>query len=116
MAAFYDPDPEVPLGFHLPMDLDSGEFDPRRWSRWLRHDPVRIVERATARKQLASLRGVFIDCGTKDQFSLLYGARILHERLLDHGVSHHYEEFDDNHSGVDYRMDVSLPWLYRRLA
>ena len=28
-------------------------------------------------------------------------------------VSH--EEFDDNHSDIDYRMDVSLPFLYRAL-
>jgi hypothetical protein len=26
-----------------------------------------------------------------------------------------YEEFDDNHSDIDYRMDVSLPFLYRAL-
>jgi hypothetical protein len=28
---------------------------------------------------------------------------------------HRYEEFDDDHSDVDYRMDVSLPFLYRAL-
>ena len=28
---------------------------------------------------------------------------------------HTYEEFDDNHSDVDYRMDVSLPFLFRAL-
>jgi hypothetical protein len=33
-----------------------------------------------------------------------------------HGVPHHYEEFDDNHSAVDYRMDVSLPWLYQKIS
>ena len=26
-----------------------------------------------------------------------------------------YEEFDDDHSDIDYRMDVSLPFLYRAL-
>jgi len=25
------------------------------------------------------------------------------------------EEFDDNHSDIDYRMDVSLPFLYETL-
>ena len=24
-------------------------------------------------------------------------------------------EFDDNHSDIDYRLDVSLPFLYRAL-
>ena len=32
------------------------------------------------------------------------------------GITHHYSEFPDNHSGVDYRMDESLPWLYRRVG
>jgi hypothetical protein len=31
------------------------------------------------------------------------------------GIVHHYEEFDDDHSDIDYRMDVSLPYLYRAL-
>ena len=26
-----------------------------------------------------------------------------------------HSDNDDNHSGIDYRMDTSLPWLYRRL-
>jgi hypothetical protein len=40
---------------------------------------------------------------------------MLHRRLQRYRVRHRYEEFADNHSGVDYRMDVSLPWLYRRV-
>jgi hypothetical protein len=70
MAAFYDPDPRAPLGFHLPMDLRTGEVDEARWSRWRRHDPVHLVNRKTIREQLRSLRGVFIDCGSRDQFHL----------------------------------------------
>jgi hypothetical protein len=31
-------------------------------------------------------------------------------------VPHVYEEFADNHSGVDYRMDVSLPVLAKALS
>lgn len=115
MAAFYDPDPKAPLGFHLPMDLETGEIDAQRWSRWLRHDPVHLIERATVQHQLRSLKGLYIDCGFKDQYFLHYGARILRRRLRELKIPHHYQEFDDNHSSVDYRMDVSLPWLYRRL-
>jgi len=116
MAAFYDPDPDAKLGFHLPMDLRTGEVDEGRWARWLRHDPVCMVERAPVRRQLASLAGVYVDCGRRDQFNLLYGARILHDRFEEHGVDHFYDEFDDDHSSIDYRMDVSLPWLYARIA
>ena len=31
------------------------------------------------------------------------------------GIRHRYEEFDDDHSDIDYRMDASLPFLYRVL-
>jgi hypothetical protein len=44
-----------------------------------------------------------------------YGARILSKRLQAAGIAHTYEEFDDNHSDIDYRMDVSLPFLSRAL-
>jgi len=115
MAAFYDPDPEARLGFHLPMDLHTGEVDERRWKRWLRHDPIHLIRQKPVRKNLASLRGLFIDCGVRDQYHLVYGARILHRTLEELGLRHRYEEFDDNHSGIDYRLDTSLPFLYRSI-
>ena len=40
----------------------------------------------------------------------------MHKRLDALGVPHVYEEFDDNHSSVDYRMDVSLPLLAKALS
>ena len=113
MAATYDPDPDAPLGFHLPFDLQTCEVDEARWKNWLKHDPVRLVGRY--RKNLASLRGLFIDCGDRDQYHIHYGCRILSKRLAKAGVRHTYEEFDDTHSDVDYRMDVSLPFLSRAL-
>ncbi|MEM7413685.1 MAG: alpha/beta hydrolase-fold protein [Myxococcota bacterium] len=115
MAAFYDPDPDAPLGFHLPMDVRTAVVDEARWRRWRSHDPIRLVERKRSQEQLDSLAGIFIDCGTSDQFQLHFGARLLHDRLLELGISHQYQEFPDNHSGIDYRMDESLPWLYRRV-
>ncbi|RMG42610.1 MAG: enterochelin esterase [Acidobacteria bacterium] len=115
MAAFYDPDPDAPLGFRLPMDTHTGEIDRRRWARWQRHDPIRLVDREACRRQLRSLSGIYIDCGRRDQYYMHYGARILHRKLRQYGIPHRYEEFDDDHSGIDYRLDVSLPWLYRRI-
>jgi hypothetical protein len=40
----------------------------------------------------------------------------MHKRLTALDVNHVYEEFDDDHSSVDYRMDVSLPILAKALA
>ena len=70
---------------------------------------------ARYRDNLRTLRGIYIDCGWRDQYHLHFGARLLSKRLAQHGVPHVYEEFDDNHSSIDYRMDVSLPFLYKAL-
>ncbi|HUX25766.1 MAG TPA: alpha/beta hydrolase-fold protein [Burkholderiales bacterium] len=113
MAASYDPDPKAPLGFRVPFNLETGEAVPGRWSNWRRHDPVNLVEKYRA--NLKSLRGIYIDCGWRDQYHIHYGSRMLSARLAAAGIRHTYEEFDDNHSDVDYRMDVSLPFLYRAL-
>jgi hypothetical protein len=40
----------------------------------------------------------------------------MHRLLEKQGVAHVYEEFPDDHSSVDYRMDVSLPILAKALA
>ncbi len=113
MAAHYDPDPEAPLGFHMPMDLRTGELDPERWANWKRNDPVVMVDQYA--DNLKKLKLVYIECGTKDQWFLHYGARILAAKLTALGVPHEHQEFDDTHGGIDYRMDVSLPKLYEAL-
>ena len=68
------------------------------------------------RENLRSLRGIYVDCGWGDQFRIHYGTRILSQRLAEEGIAHAYEEFDDNHSDIDYRMDISLPFLLKALA
>jgi hypothetical protein len=40
----------------------------------------------------------------------------MHKRLAAMDVPHTYEEFPDNHSSVDYRMDISLPILAKALS
>jgi enterochelin esterase-like enzyme len=113
MAATYDPDPKAPNGFRLPFNLETGEVIPERWKSWQQHDPIHLVDRY--RKNLRSLRGIYLDCGSRDQYQIHYGMRILSKRLQAAGIEHRYEEFDDDHSDVDYRMEVSLPFLTRVL-
>jgi S-formylglutathione hydrolase FrmB len=113
MAASYDPDPKVPNGFRMPLNLETGEIIPKRWKAWLEHDPIFMVEDHL--KALRSMRGIWIDCGWADQYAIHYGARILSKRLAEHDVDHVYEEFDDNHSDIDYRLDASLPYLVSAL-
>lgn len=114
MAATYDPDPEAELGFRLPFDLYTGELDAERWQRWLAHDPIYLVRDYAG--NLARLKALFIDCGWRDQYHIHLGNRILARELTRAGVEHVYEEFDDDHSGIDYRLERSLPYLAAALT
>ena len=114
MAASYDPDPTAPFGVRLPCDPHTCALDDARWQRWLAWDPVRMVDAHAG--ALRSLRALYVDCGRRDQYNLVYGARQLHAALERLGVAHRYDEFDDDHTAIDYRMDESLPFLARALA
>ena len=114
MCASYDPDPDAFCGVRLPVDPETCEVIAERWANWLAWDPVVMAE--TRGTELKKLRALWIDCGTQDQYNLLYGARRLHRRLKDQGVDHVYEEFPDTHSSIDYRLDRSLPFLAKALA
>jgi enterochelin esterase family protein len=115
MAACYSANPaSAPYGIDLPCDLESGARREDVWARWLEHDPLTLLEaRAEA---LRSMKLLFMDCGTKDEFHLHHGARIFTRRLKALGIAHEYEEFDDGHMNVSYRYDVSLPKLAAALG
>jgi enterochelin esterase family protein len=114
MAACYSPNRSVrPFGIELPMDLHTGALGSRVWGRWLRHDPLRRLPRSAA--ALRSLRLLYIECGTRDEFNLHLGARQLVRALERLKVRHVYREFPDGHMGLSYRYDVSLPYLWRAL-
>ena len=80
MAASYDPDPEAKNGFRLPFDLQSGQLIPERWRVWLKHDPINQIKRYAP--NLKKLRGLFMDCGHRDQFHIHYGSRQLSQAML----------------------------------
>ena len=113
-AAFQRKFHVAPSSVRLPVDPLTCELDPERWQRWLAWDPLRMVDACAA--NLRTLRGLYIDCGRRDQYNLVYGARQLHRALDRLAVPHRYDEFDDDHTAIDYRMDDSLPFLARALA
>jgi hypothetical protein len=113
MCASYDPDPGAFMGVRLPVTLDTCELIPERWANFLKWDPVNIVD--TRGEGLKALKALYVDCGDVDQYNLIYGARRLTAKLTALDVNHVYEEFPDNHSSVDYRMDRSLPILANAL-
>jgi len=57
---------------------------------------------------LKSLRGIYIDCGWRDQYHIQI--RIAHPVRTPRpaGIRNRYEEFDDDHSDVDYRIGREL--------
>jgi S-formylglutathione hydrolase FrmB len=114
MAAHYSPNAGAPLGLDLPFELPTGRVRDDVWARWLAHDPVRFVPGAAdAYRRLA---GVFLDCGTRDEFNLRWGVRMVAAALQDAGVGVEHQEFEDGHSGTSYRYEASLRWIVPRLA
>ncbi|MGQ0506920.1 MAG: alpha/beta hydrolase [Myxococcaceae bacterium] len=110
MASNYSPNPKAPLGLELPFALRTARIRDDIWSKWLEQDPIRFVpENVAPFKALSSL---FIDCGSRDEYSLQYGARMLAEAL----PAAKYEEFDDGHRGTHYRYDRSLLYFAERLG
>jgi len=107
MAASYSPNPTAPLGIDVPCDLVSGAFRDDVWGRWLALDPLHLL--ASRGEALRSMRLVYLDCGTRDEWHLHLGARLFTRRLTELRIAHEYEEFDDGHMNVSYRYDVSLP-------
>jgi S-formylglutathione hydrolase FrmB len=114
MAAHYSPDPGAPLGLALPFDLPTGRLREDVWARWLAHDPVRFL--AEGKEALRRLAGVFLDCGTRDEFNLRWGTRMVAAILREAGVPVEHQEFEDGHMGTSYRYDASLRFLAPRLA
>jgi len=115
MAATYDPSPghEDYLGIRLPVDLKTMDVIPERWANWLKHDPLEML--GSHGDNLTKLKALFIDCGAQDQYRLQFGARKLSKALSQKNISHCYEEFQGTHSGIDYRLEHSLPFLLRSL-
>ncbi len=115
MAMAYSPNPaRPPWHFDLPFDPDTGEMDEAVWARWLAWDPVRMAARHA--EALRSLRLLYFECGSRDQYNLHLGARLFHRRIEALGIRHEYQEFDDDHTGINYRYVESLRRLCEVLA
>ncbi|HXG84408.1 MAG TPA: alpha/beta hydrolase-fold protein [Pyrinomonadaceae bacterium] len=113
MSACYSPNQSAENGFDLPFDSETGEIRQDVWAKWLENDPTRLVENFV--ENLKSLKLLYIDAGTRDEFALDLGARILCRKLKDFDISHIHEEFDDGHMQIGYRYNRSLELISRNL-
>jgi hypothetical protein len=101
----------------LPFDPATGALRPEPWQRWLDWDPVRMAPRYA--DALRSLRAVWLDAGTRDEWFLDLGAQAFRAELTRVGVPDdrvRFELFDAGHGGIDYRYPLALRWLADRLA
>ena len=114
MSAAYAPEPAEPHGFSLPFDALTGEILEPVWRRFKAWDPVELVARHA--QALRDLRLVYLDAGTRDEWGLDIGARVLAARMRELGIAVEHEEFDDGHMNTGYRSEVSLPKLARALG
>ncbi|WP_410564954.1 alpha/beta hydrolase [Amycolatopsis sp. cmx-4-61] len=101
----------------LPFDPLTGALRPEQWQRWLDWDPVRMV--AGHAEAVRSLRAVWIDAGTSDEYFLDIGAEAFRAEVARAGLPDervHFELFDAGHGAIEYRYPLSLAWLAERLA
>ncbi len=115
MACAYSPKAgEGPLGCELPVDLETGATRPEVMARWAAHDPVALV--AEHAETLRGLDGFWLEVGTRDEFRLQVGARLLHRALDAVGAEHRYEEHAGGHFKLNKRFESVLPWVAETLA
>ena len=115
MAASYDSNniQNSGNGIRLPFELDTCEIDNSIWDNWLTFDPLNSIQQNA--DSLKSLDLLYIDCGNRDQYGIQYGSRLMVKILQEHGINHHWEEFEGTHSGIEYRLDTSMPMLAKAL-
>ncbi len=118
MASCYSTDASTATSDYtvrLPYDTATGELIPEVWARWLARDPVRMVaERAEA---MRSMRAIYIDSGTRDEWYLDLGAEAFRRALAAVGVTDvFFELFDATHGQIEYRYPIGLRYLAERLS
>jgi S-formylglutathione hydrolase FrmB len=113
MAACYSADPDGTI--QQPFDVATGQLVPEIWERWLAWDPVRMV--AGHADALRSMRALYVDAGTRDEYFLDLGAEAFRRELESIGVTDvFFELFDAAHGGIDYRYPIALEYLATRLG
>src|SRR5918994_177627 len=105
-AAAYSPDPANPGKALLPFEIATGRLIDDVWAQWLEKDPVRMAPaRADA---LRSMRRIYLDAGTRDEYFLDLGATAFGAELDKLGVEHTVELFDGKHAGIAWRYPGAL--------
>jgi hypothetical protein len=114
MAAAYSPDPAQPGKAVLPFDIATGRLIEDVWAQWLDNDPVRMA--AAHGDALRSMRRIYIDAGTRDEYYLDLGAQAFAAELDKLGVTYTLELFEAGHGGLQFRYPGAIRELVLALA
>jgi hypothetical protein len=104
------------VGFELPLNMLTAAVRDDVWAKWLRWDPVRMVDDATARAGLARLAALFLDAGLSDEYHLQLATRQLRAKLAAAGVECPHEEFEGGHFNTAHRYERSMAVVTAALA
>ncbi len=114
-SAFYSPNPSSQeMGIDFPFNWITGRFNQEVWNKWLAWDPAKNVNRFS--RQIDMMKFIYLDAGTQDEFSLIWGSRAVDAFLMESKINHTYEEYEDGHFGTVYRMEKSLAMMASSLG
>jgi hypothetical protein len=112
MAACYSANEDGTID--LPFDPATGLLRDDVWQRWLAWDPVRMARRHA--DALRSMRAIYIDAGSKDEFFLDLGAEAFRKELEALGITDvFFELFPAGHGSIEYRYPLAIRYLAERL-
>lgn len=115
-ASCYSPIDAEPGRFDLPFDLETGGLRPEVWAKWLALDPVRMISEDRYRDAARKLAYIYVDGGTRDEYSLDIGARVFAHEARRAGARVDLEEFDGVHGDGGPRYEVMIPRLLAALG
>ncbi len=114
-AACYSADADGTI--RHPFDPATGELVPGTWARWLELDPVRLARTSQGAAALRSLRAIYVDAGTRDEYFLDLGAEAFRRACVAAGTAEpFFELFDAKHGAIEYRYPIAIRYLAERLA
>jgi len=111
LASCYSPNPQKPPFYvDLPVSYPDGELIIDVWDKWLAYDPIISYQSRVA--NLKKLNGILLDVGTRDEYDLHYGHRILSKRLGAAGVAHQSVEHGGTHGSQLYeKIQATMEWF-----
>ena len=113
MAACYSADEDGTV--QVPYEPLTAQLRPDVWERWLAWDPVRMAP--IYADALRSLKAIYIDAGTRDEYFLDLGAEAFRRALEGIGATdYQFELFDGKHGGLEWRYVIALRYLAQRLS